>query len=479
MRRASLAAVVLAAATGLAGCRGSKPAPAPPPPPRVTVVRPATVPVRDYWLYNGYLEQTKAAEVRSKVRGYLTKVEFVEGTEVAAGDPLYAIDKVEFNTAVRKADAEEKKAAAEIENWKAQIVQAEADLTRITTAVNSGAESKTELDKAKATRDVRVAERDAAKANREAAFEALHSAKIQLGYTDIKAKIGGRISRTMVDEGTLIQADTTLLTTILKVDELYVYFDAPEADLIAYQQSVIARGEGSWVHRMFAAVETDLVEYQQAVVARGEGSWIDRMVAELYSITRKIPVEVGVTKEDGYPHVGKIDFRENKVEAATGTIRIRGKIDNPLLANNVRLLFPGMYARVRVPKGDEAPQLALPEDCLLSGQEGRYVYVVAADGKVEKRVVTVGAVVWKAVAPVPGPPPPGWVAVNPSPAPAVEGQPPIPTRRPIKSVVAVTFHKRLEPDERVILDGLQQVRPGSPVTPEEWNLIPPADAKKK
>ncbi len=442
MRRASLAAVVLAAATGLAGCRGSKPAPAPPPPPRVTVVRPATVPVRDYWLYNGYLEQTKAAEVRSKVRGYLTKVEFTEGTEVKADDPLYSIDKVEFNTAVRKADAEEKKAAAEIENWKAQIVQAEADLTRVTTAVNSGAESKTELDKAKATRDVRVAERDAAKANREAAAEALHSAKIQLGYTDIKAKIGGRISRTMVDEGTLIQADTTLLTTILKVDELYVYFDAPEADLIAYQQSVVASRH------------------------KDPGSG-------------QITVEVGVTKEDGYPHVGKIDFRENKVEAATGTIRIRGKIDNPLLANNVRLLFPGMYARVRVPKGEEAPQLALPEDCLLSGQEGRYVYVVAADGKVEKRVVTVGAVVWKAVAPVPGPPPPGWVAVNPSPAPAAEGQPPVPTRRPIKSVVAVTFHKRLEPDERVILDGLQQVRPGSPVTPEEWNLIPPAPAEKK
>ena len=442
MRRASLAAVVLAAATGLAGCRGSKPAPAPPPPPRVTVVRPATVPVRDYWLYNGYLEQTKAAEVRSKVRGYLTKVEFTEGTEVKADDLLYSIDKVEFNTAVRKAKAEEVKAKAEIENWKAQIVQAEADLARVTTAVNSGAESKTEQDKAKATRDVRVAERDTAKANAEAAAEALHSANILLGYTDIKAKIGGRISRTMVDEGTLIQADTTLLTTILKVDELYVYFDAPEADLIAYQQSVIASQ-----HK-------------------------DPMTAQ-------IPVEVGVTKEDGYPHVGKIDFRENKVEAATGTIRIRGKIDNPLLANNVRLLFPGMYARVRVPKGEEAPQLALPEDCLLSGQEGRYVYVVAADGKVEKRVVTVGAVVWKAVAPVPGPPPPGWVAVNPSPAPAVEGQPPIPTRRPIKSVVAVTFHKRFEPDERVILDGLQQVRPGSPVSPEEWNLIPPAPAEKK
>lgn len=115
----------------------------------------------------------------------------------------------------------------------------------------------------------------------------------------------------------------------------------------------------------------------------------------------------------------------------------------------------------------------MPEDCLLSGQEGRYVYVVAADGKVRKEIVTVGAVVWKAVAPVPGPPPPSWVAVNPSPSKEVEGQPLIPARRLIKSVVAVTFHTPLKPDDRVILDGLQQVRPGSPVSPEEWNLIPP------
>ncbi len=439
MRRTLLAVVVLAVATGLAGCGVSKPTAEPPPPPRVTVIRPATYPVRDYWLYNGYLEQTKMAEVRSKIRGYLTKVEFAEGTEVKASDPLYTIDKVEFDTAVRKAAAEELKAKAEIENWKAQIVQAEADLVRVTMAVNSGTESKTELDKATAIRNVRIAERDAAIANAQAAGEALHSAKILLGYTDIKAKIGGRISRTLVDEGTLVQADTTLLTTILKVDELYVYFDAPEADLIAYQQSAMAS-----THKDPLSLD--------------------------------IPVEVGVTKEEGYPHVGRIDFRENKVENATGTIRIRGKIDNPLSGNNVRLLFPGMYARVRVPKSEATAQLVLPEDCLLSGQEGRFVYVVAADGKVEKRVVTVGAMVWKMPVQVPGVVPPSWVAVNPNPQQPAEGQPPTPTRRTIKSIVAIPAG--LQAGDRVILDGLQQARPGLPVSPEEWNLTPPPAEKK-
>lgn len=456
MRRVALAVILLVLATGLVGCRREKPAPPAPPAPRVTVVRPATVPVRDYWTYNGYLEQTKMAEVRSKVRGYLTGITFVEGTEVKEGDLLYTIDKLEFNTAVSKADAEEKKAAAEvlkaeaderqsrdkIDIAKAQLKYAEADLARVTNLANTGTGSVDALDLAKATVAVRKAEGEAAvaaqkaavaahgaaKGQHDAAAAALHSAKIQLGYTDIKAKIGGRISRTLADEGTLVQADTTLLTSILKVDQLYVYFDAPEGDLVAFRN------------------------------------------ADPYK--QNIPIEVGVTKEDGYPHVGKIDFRENKVELSTGTVRVRGIIDNPLLTTNVRLLFPGMYARVRVPKSEPAPQLVLPEDCLLSGQEGRFLYVVGPDGKVEKRVVTVGATVWKAPPPAPGSAAPSWVAVNPSPAPPAEGRPPAPTRRLIRSVVAITAGLRA--DDRVILDGLQQARPGAAVAPEEWNMTPPA-----
>ena len=456
MRRAALAVILLAAATGLAGCRGSKTAPPAPPPPRVTVVRPVTVPVRDYWTYNGYLEQTKTAEVRSKIRGYLNCVRFTEGIEIAEGDLLYTIDKLEFNTAVSKADGEAEQANAEavkaegeiklaeakVAVWTAQITEAEAELARQEKLNSQGLAEAGKLDLARAAVGVRKAEKKAAEAahegakaahkaalaNQKAAEAALKTTKIQLGYTDIKAKIGGRIGRTLVDEGTLVQADTTLLTVILKVDQLYVNFDAPEGDLVAFRQ------------------QDPLREH--------------------------IPVEVGVTKEEGYPHVGRIDFRDNKVETATGTIRIRGLIDNPLLTKNVRLLFPGMYARVRVPKGDPTPQLALPEDCLLSGQEGRYVYVVASNGTVEKRVITVGATVWKAPPVVPGVAPPSWVAVNPVPAEPAEGQPPPPTRRIIRSVVAITAG--LQPDDRVILDGLQQARPNAPVSPEEWNLTPPA-----
>ncbi|MDY3554296.1 efflux RND transporter periplasmic adaptor subunit [Gemmata sp. JC717] len=436
MPRIWLGTFLVAAVSALAGCRAQKPAPPAPPPPRVTVVRPATTPVRDYWVYNGYLNTTESVEVRSKIRGFLTEVLFKEGTEVAEDAPLYTIDKREYNTAVRKAEAELLKADAEIKTWEAQIEQSKADLERVSGLIKVASASKADLDLARATLGVRVAELKAAEANRDAAKEALHSANLILSYTDIKARIPGRIGRTHVHRGNLIQADTTLMATIVRVDKLYVEFDAPEADYFAAQKARIR--------------------------AHPSGDVAD--------------IEIGVGDERDFPHRGTLDFRDNRVETATGTIHVRGTLDNPLLANNVRLLYPGMYARVRVPKSDYTQQTVIPEDCLLSGQEGRFLFVVAANNAVEKRIVTVGAPVWKAPPPEPGKAPPSWIAVNPTPAPPAEGQPPAPSRRPIKSVVAITAG--LLPQDRVILDGLQQARPGAPVAPEEWNLIPPAEPKK-
>lgn len=438
MPRLWLGALFVAAAGALAGCRAQKPAPPAPPPPRVTVIRPATALVRDYWVYNGYLDTTESVEVRSKIRGFLTEVLFKEGAEVAPGDRLYTIDKREYNTAVRKAEAEQLKAEAQIATWEAQIKQSKADLERISGLIKVGSASKADLDLAVATLGVREAELKAAESNRDAAKEAVHSANLILSYAEINARIGGRISRTHVDAGNLIQADTTLMTTIVRVDKLYVLFDAPEVDYYAAQKARL-----------------------RAPHASGE-------VAD---------IEVGVGDERDFPHRGTIDFRENRVETATGTIRVRGRLDNPLLARGVRLLYPGMFARVRVPKSEPAPQTVIPEDCLVSGQEGRFLFVVTPNNTVEKRLVTVGASVWKAPPPEPGKAPPSWMAINPSPAPVPEGQPPVSVRRQIKSIVAITAG--LQETDRVILDGLQQARPGAPVAPEEWTLTPPPAEPKK
>jgi len=440
-RTALLGAFLISLAGSAPGCNKAKEAPPPPPPPKVGVAKPTIAPVLGYYEYNGTLETSKAVEVRARVKGFLTKVYFTEGTEVRGpnpdaadeddkkGEKLYAIDQRELKTAVRKAEAERAKADADIGNWKAQIKLATAELERLTLA--GTAASKTELDKAKATLEVNEAELKAAEATREATDAAHHSANIQLGYTDIRAPLAGLISRTHVDEGNLVgQSDPTLLTTIVKMDELYVLFDAPERDLTEYQRALAA----------------------QKVPDPMGGT---------------IPVMVGVTGEDGYPHKGTIDFRENRVDSGTGTIRIRGRLANPKVApNNVRLLYPGLYAKVRVPAGVPTDKPVIPEDALMTGQEGRYVYVVGAENKIGKRTVTVGTQVFRAPPPAPDAPPPAWSFKAPA------GAPPGPV---VRSVVAI--EKGLTKDDVIVVDGLQRVRPGIAVEPQTYELLGPPRAK--
>jgi membrane fusion protein, multidrug efflux system len=362
----------------------------------------------------------------------------VLGFTLAPGQLLYEIDEREYLAAERKAIADVEKAKADIENWQAQIRLAEAELARVDMAIKAGVSSPTDLDKARAAVDVTKAQHTAAIAAERAAVQVLETARIQLGYTHIGAEISGRINRTLVTPGNLVgQTEATLLTTIVRVDELYVYFDVPEADLMAYQ-------------RMMAVTPQPDATSQQ------------------------IPVEIGVVTEEGYPHVGRIDFRENRVETSTGTIRIRGRIPNPPEPTGARLLYPGLYAHVRVPRGETKPQPVIPEDCLMAGQEGRFVYVVRPDNTVEKRLVTVGPNVWREPPLTPGVVPPGWVLVNPSPSPgpsAAPNGPPPPTRRPVKSMVAITAG--LTPGDRVMVDGVQKTRPGGTVVPEQWVLTPP------
>jgi len=401
----------------------------------VTVTRGILTPVRDYLEYNGYLDTTETVEVRARVKGLLTAIHFTEGSEVKKGDPLYDIDQREYLTAEKKAIAELQKSKADVQNWQAQIKLAEAELERATTATKSGVGAKTDLDKAVAQLDVNKAEKAAAEASRDAAEAALHTSRIQLGYTKISAEIAGRISQTRVTKGNLVgQTEPTLLTTIVRMDELYVYFDAPEPDLVEYQRA------------MMESHQPD-------------------------PTSRTLDVEIGVTKEKGYPHHGKIDFRENKVDISTGTVRLRGRIPNPQGMGGVRSLYPGLYARVHIPTGPPKPQLAIPEDCIMTGQEGRYIFVVKSDNTVERRIVTLGPIIWRAPAPMPGVIAPGWELVNPSPAPSTEGSPPAAGRRPVKSMVAITAG--LTESDRVIVEGIQKARPLSAVAPEEWTLRAP------
>jgi membrane fusion protein, multidrug efflux system len=431
--RASAFATLVVVLAAVVGCRGNKEAPPPPPPPHVTIARPVTKMVQSYVEYNGNLDAVDTVQVKARVKGFLNKIEFTEGEEVKEGDLMYQIDPREYQAGVAKSNADIAKAKADIATANALIKRDETGLERVNQLFAKGNAAKAEVDTAVAQLAASQAQLDTAKANVDAGKAALQTAELDLEYTTIKAPIAGLTSRTLVTRGNLVgQNEVTLLTTIVRMDPLFVNFDVPERDLMEYQGNL----------------HTKKLSTAQAILA----------------------IEVGVATEEGYPHIGRLDFGENHVEPGTGTIRLRGRIPNPRVHDNERVLYPGLYARVRIPRGTPQPRQVIPEDALMTGQEGRFIYIVNADNIVEKRTVTVGPQVW-APPPPNSPPEPGWTLVNPA-------APTKPTS--VNSVVAIMTG--LNPGDRVIVNGLQRARPGSPVVPDEWELhgLPePKPAEKK
>ena len=413
-----------------AGCARKKEPPPAPPPPQVMVAKPVQFPVQKYLEFNGYLEAVETVQITARVKGFLNDITFTEGAEVKKGDPLFVIDPREFEASLKKAQGDKLKATAEVK-------RAKADEDRGRQLLTSQAISQEEFQQ-------RVAARETADAVLKQSEAAIDMAQLQLDYTKISAPIDGQINRTLVTRGNLVgQTEPSLLTTIVGMEEIFAYFDVPERDLIEYQRGLQNKPESK-------------------------------------SPTGSHPVHVGISTEDGFPHAGVIDFRENKVDTSTGTVRLRGRLKNPKIPpGNVRMLYPGLYARVRIPMGEPKPQLVIPEDALLTGQEGRYVYVIGENNIVQKRTVTVGANVWRA-APKGGPPAPWTLTSDKPPAekkdgpPAVGGPPPTPPPV-VRSVVAID--DGLKEGDRVIINGLQRARPGAPATPDEWTFHGP-DAKK-
>ncbi len=434
------AVALLGAAAGLIGCDQKRAAPAPPPPPVVSVAKPVLATVQSYLEYNGNLEAIETVQIQARVKGFLNEVAFTEGDEVKQDTLLFKIDPREYNASVKRAEADLKRAGTELERYRLEAERA----GRLLATRAIGREEY----------DQKVAVRDTAAATVMQAEASLDAAKLQLGFTEIRSPISGQISRTQVTRGNLVgQTDSTLLTTIVSLDPLFVYFDTPERDLVTFQKALQA-GETADV------------------------------------LSQALPVEVGVTTEEGYPHEGKIDFRENRVDVGTGTVRLRGRIPNPRIGmGKTHLLYPGLYARVRVPAGSARPLPAIPEDALMTGQEGRFVYVLGEGDIVQKRTVQVGPHAWKAAPPGPGQPA-GWTLVGKDPAPATTGAtpsppagkdgkkdgPPAPAEIPVLPVPAViTIESGLSINDRVVINGLTRARPGTPVSPQNWELkAPPA-----
>lgn len=366
------------------GCnKGEKPVAKTPPPPKVTVAKPTVDSVQSFREYNGYVEPVETVNIRTRVKGFLQKVAFTEGAEVKKGDLLYEIDPREYKAMLTKNRADLSKAEAELRK-----AQADEERARISLAKN--VVSQEEYVQKSAAKEV-------AQAMVKQAQAMVDIANLDIDFTKIEAPIDGRVNRTLVTPGNLVgYNEATLLTTIVKVDRVYVFFDVPERQLVEYERQT----------------------REQKVSSSADLSF---------------PVDVAVESETGFPHPGVINFRENRVDSGTGTIRIRAE-----LKNDDRILYPGLYARVRVPLGEAVPKLMLPETALMSDQRGRFVFVVKPDNTVEYRPVTVG------------------------------------TRKgPL-----VAIETGVTAEDRVIVNGIQRARPGIPVTPEEAGQKDPKEAAK-
>ncbi|NLX57114.1 MAG: efflux RND transporter periplasmic adaptor subunit [Planctomycetaceae bacterium] len=333
----STVALLLAAlslAIWVPGCRRSPAASATPLPPKVNVGQPTVRELTDEDEYNGFLESSSVVEVRSRVRGHIQKLHFQDGDNVVVGQLLFELDPRPFQVQVDQALAYGRA-------LEAQKLAAEKDVARYQELIRSGAASKQELEKAQA---------DAASydAQISAKMEEVRQHQLDLEYSQIKAPITGRVSRAELTEGNLVNAGGSdpLLTTIVATDPMYVYFSVDERSLQRYMK----------------ARQADQPVRQQ-----------------------KVPFRFALDSDEGFPREGVLDFADNRVDADTGTIQMRGVVEN-----KEGLLVSGSRVRVRLPVSKPYSAVVVPDTAILSDQNRRYVLVVDSQNIVSRRDVTLG-----------------------------------------------------------------------------------------
>jgi multidrug efflux system membrane fusion protein len=373
---AVLALVSLGALVG--GCRTQ--APAPPPAPAVTV---ADVPSRDIteWdEFTGRFEAVDAVEIRPRVSGYLRRVAFAEGKEVRKGEVLFEIDARPYESDLARAEAE-------LERARTGAALAAREVERAQRLVSVQAISREEYD-------ARVSAAAQGGASVRVAQAAVTMARLNLDWTRVRAPISGRVSNAMVTEGNLVQAgppSATLLTTVVSLDPIYVYFDSDEQSFLKY--GALAR----------AGLR------QSSHVARS-------------------PVHLGLADEDGtFPHQGYVDFLDNQLDARSGTIRTRA-----VFSNKDRQFTPGMFARLKLVGSGSYRATLILDSAIGTDQDKKFVLIVKPDSTVDYRPIQLGRL--------------------------VDG---------LRIVTA-----GLAPGDRIVINGLQRVRPGMKITPTVTAMTP-------
>lgn len=344
------------------GCNPSNAQGGPSGPPPVSVAPAVQRALQNSEEFSARIEAQATVELRSRVAGTVERVHFKDGQRVAKGALLFTIDPKPFA-------AEAERAQAQLASTRTQAELAKTELARAEKLLPMQAISAQEVDQ------LRAAERNAQAAEK-SARAALNTAQLSLGYSRITAPVAGRISRADVTPGNLVGIGDPVLSTIVASDTVQVWFDASESSFLKISQAMRAGG----------AAPT---------------------------------VAVGLANEDGHPHMGTVDFVDNRLNPATGSIRVRAILDN-----KEGRFTPGLSARVRLASGVAAPATLVPERAIGTDQTRKVVMVVGEKNIVTPREVKLGAL--------------------------TDGM------RIVSGVKA---------GELIVVDGLQRVMPGAPVTP--------------
>jgi RND family efflux transporter MFP subunit len=377
-RRGSLLQTVALACVAFGGCRSAQTAPAPPPP-AVVVASPLVMRLTEWDEYTGRFEPTDTVDVRARVDGYLDSIHFRDGAIVRAGDLLFVIDPRPYEAVLEGARADVVRAQTRLE-------LATADFSRGEALFAIRGISQEEYDRrAQARKEAEAAVIVARAAERVAA--------LNVEFTRVRAPIGGRIAENFVSVGNVIsggQAGSTLLTRIVAIDPIQFVFDASESDYLRYNR----------------------------LNASGE---------RRTSRDAPNPVRIRLLDEPSFTHVGKMDFVDNRIDPATGTITGRALVPNP-----DGFLTPGQLGRLQLLSSGEFEALLVPDGAILSDQSRRFVWALGTDDMPEQRVVEPGNL-----------------------------------EQGLRIVRA-----GLQRDDRIVINGMQRVRPSARVAPTNGRIEP-------
>jgi RND family efflux transporter MFP subunit len=333
----------------------------------VVVTTPVRNEVADYQDFTGRLDALKTVDVRARVSGFITEAPFKEGDLVHEGDLLFQIDTRQYQANLNQAEANLRQAEADRNLQDKQTARARVMIVSHSIGREEYDQMVASGEKARATVGSMEAARDLA--------------KLYLDYTHVIAPLSGRVSRRLVDPGNLVNADLTVLTTIVSDGQLYAYFDVDERTYL----DLVAASKDS-----------------PTSVATGQ----------------TFPVLMQLANEKEFTHKGTVNFIDNRVNASTGTIRMRGVFENA-----AGVLKSGLFVRIRLPIGKPYMAWLIPDEALLSDQGRKYVYVVNDKNEVVYRPVTLG--------------------------------------QEIRGLRVIK--KGVGQGERVMVSGMQRVRPGAPV----------------